>query len=401
MMMSLAHWRRLGPVGSMLLLVAALPAFAHAAASTATAAPARPAAFARLWSALPHTGPHFLYVDNGHPVSNSLSGYQITPQGLVPTPGSPYPTGGQFNGGAAGTNQIATAVANGPCLFHTDQQLMVDEGQVESFRVNPTTGVLTAVSIVHLPGTYSQAGDIHVSADGRAVYVASWADVFLGVNYLHTLTVGAGCTLTLAQSLHLATAAYFSIALVGADGLLGVNTDGGTLDLYRITHGTQLTLVSSTPSQVSYPLGAAAGPVGATSYTFTGSGSAYQASAVEAHTVNGQGRLGPVPGSPAVDSSATQGADVLFDPLHQQVIESQQMSGTLGIFGISGGRLAFLSQVAVVDGTFPGPMVELGSVVFVANGTVDACLLKSGVARCMLAVVLPDNIYARQGIGVI
>jgi hypothetical protein len=338
----------------------------------------------RLWPGLPHTGSHFLYVDDGGPTSNRISGYQITRQGLVPTPGSPYPTGGDTDGFMAnGFNQIATSAINGSCLFHTEDQFGTLQGQVESFSVNPATGALTEVSIIKLPGWSAPGGDVHVSADGKYVYVAQWAQLG-GAYYLNALTVGSGCALTLVTHI-LSAGSFFSIALVGRDGLLGVDTYGGKLDMYRISNGTQLTLASSTPSQIALPLGAAAGRVRRQTDVFSSGGLTISASEAEAHTVNGQGLLGDVPGSPATDSSGIGGEWVWFDPVHQQVIVSEEYSNTPGIFGAKGGALTFLSQAPVV-GTGPGPATQLGTVLFVDSSGVNACILAVGSAVCFQAL---------------
>jgi hypothetical protein len=196
---------------------------------------------------------------------------------------------------------------------------------------------------------------------------------------------------------------YYTITLVGHDGLLGVNTTGNTLDLYRISNGTQLTLVSSTPSQVHGPLSAASGQVGQQTLVFNGINATRGSSEAEAHTVDEQGTLGDVPGSPAVDGNATGGAWVWFDPAHQQVIESEQYSGTLGIYGAQGGALALLSQAPVM-GNGPGPMTQLGSVLFVDSSGVNACALQQG-AHDLLAgrerpVPRPGDRRALKGITV-
>jgi len=403
-------WRllRLGWAGGVLLLLAAPPL-----ASAAPLAPASPASAgaakvganssllgsrwrAQIAPSLTQSGPHFLYVDDGIPLTNGISGYQITRRGLVPTPGgSPYPTGGSEGIGGLGVNALATSTVNGPCLFHAELQPGQDESQVESFSVNPATRALTEVSIVPLAGEDSTAGDVHVSADGREVYVTQFPLLF-GSYYLDVLTVGSGCALTLATHFYPPNG-YFTIALVGADGLLGVNTSGNTLDLYHICHGTKLTLVTSTPSQIMAPLGATSGLVGRQTYVFSGSGST-TLSAVEVHTVNGRGVLGSVPGSPAMDSSSRSGPWVFFDRVHEQIIESELDSNMLGIFGAQGGVLAFLSHTAVVGGTSPGPMAQLGTVLLVAiYGGVDACVLTAGAASCLFAVAQ----HTTNGLGIL
>jgi hypothetical protein len=371
----------------LLVLLVGTPALVRATA----AAPAQNAAYAswvaRIAPALPPAGPHFLYIDDGGVFQSSLSGYRLTATaGLVPTPGSPYPTDGKEGFNPIGLNYIATSAAHGPCLFHTEQQITGTLGQVGSFRVDPTTGVLTEVSILALPGAHSPAGDVQVAADGREVYAAQWPSL-AGHFYLDALTMGAGCTLTLATHF-LAPGSVYSIALVGQDGLLAVDDDGARLDMYHITNGTELTLVSSTPSQVIGPLGAASGQVGGQAYIFNGIGSAYHASEGEAHTVDGQGQLAPVPGSPAADHAGQGGPWVWFDPLHQQVIQSEAFSGALVIFGAKGDTFTLLSHTApVLEGT--GPMAQLGSVLFVGNYAINACMLAAGAATCYLALQLP------------
>jgi hypothetical protein len=378
------RWLRLALLTSLGLLVATLPPLAQA--DRVVPIPL----------AVPAGGPHFLYVDDGDAQQDGIDGYQMTRQGLVLTPGSPYPTSGYGGSGAFGINVIALSTAYGACLYHSDAQPGGLSGQVESFTVNRTTGVLTEVSIIRLPGTYTMAGDIHAAADGHEVYVATFP-VLLGHYSLDVLTVAPGCALKLATSV-LPAHGYYTLALVGRDGLLGVATEYDRLDLYRISHGTQLTLVSSTPSQVLLPMGAAVGQVGGKTDTFNGIGTT-GTSEVEAHTVSGQGVLGDVPGSPAVDSQGTWGAWVWFDPLHQQVLESESGSNTLGFYGAKGGALTLLGRAPVVGGG-PELMIQLGRLLFVENGWLDVCLLRLGAATCHLAGTLPGG-AAGWGLGVL
>jgi hypothetical protein len=397
--MSTQPWRWLRPplLASIGLLLLALPPLAQAAPASSHRLPAHSGMVAHLPLAVPAGGPHFLYLDDGDPLHDGIVGYQITRHGLVLTPGSPYRTGGTNLSDAFGINVIATSTSSGACLFHSDGQSGGLSGQVESFRVNRITGALAEGSIVPLPYTYTTAGDIHVSADGRDVYVAIYP-VLLGGYTLDVLTIDTGCSLALATTL-LPANGYFSIALVGSAGLLWVGTEYDKLDMYRITNGTQLTLVPSTPSQVVFPLGAAVGQMGSQTYTFNSGGVTNGPGESEAHTVNGQGLLGNVPGSPAVDSNGHWGGWVWFDPLHQQVIESESGGTSLTIYGAKGGALALLGRALVVGGG-PEPMVQLGTLLFVDNGAVNTRLLSFGAATCRLAATLPNR-AAGLGIGVV
>jgi hypothetical protein len=82
-------------IGGGALLLAALPAL-RAGPVAAQAAPGviRPGSIAPAHQAAPQSGSQFLYADDGLNFGNSISGFHITRFGLVPTPGSPYPTGG-------------------------------------------------------------------------------------------------------------------------------------------------------------------------------------------------------------------------------------------------------------------------------------------------------------------
>jgi len=177
-----------------LLLLAALPLQAGAVTSAPTSPSVSHGSAHAGWGtdlslAVPTTSPHFLYVDDGGLTQNSLSGYQITRQGLVPTPGSPYPTGGHAGRANSITNDIATTTANGWCLFHTELQPgRYNAGQAESFTVDPVTGALAEVSMLIVGTGSSFPTDIHASADGTQVYVTLWGPP----SFLDVLTVGSG-----------------------------------------------------------------------------------------------------------------------------------------------------------------------------------------------------------------
>jgi hypothetical protein len=348
------------------------------------------------------TSTHFLYVDNGALGDaqqtggvgmrlDSISGYQITPGGLIPTPGSPYPTPG-FQNSIYGANSLATSLANGPCVFHTDG----GSGQVESFSV-AANGSLSLVSTITVGTLLGTADDIHVSADGRYVYVALWNS--LGPSYLDVFTVGSGCSLTLASTTQRANAVYYSIALISSTQLMAIDFLNSRIDIYQITNGTRLSLLTSTQSQLLGPSGAAAAQIGTRTYIFNGISTLLPGEA-EAHTVNSQGILGLVPGSPQIDIKSLDGAYVFFDRSHQQLIESEQLSNSLGVYGLRLGLFALLGHTALPGGNVPVALTELGSELFVINalsGIVDACAIGTGSLKCVWAATLsifelPDGI---------
>jgi len=342
---------------------------------------------------------HFLYADQGTR-PNAVDEYRINSDCTLTAIGS-IPTTGKQEASFYGANDIATSVANGPCVYHTDSS-----GQLDSFQV-AADGTLTLVSAIKVANNSdSYAGDVHVSADGKYVYVADPPVLDIGSSLIVSLTVGSGCVLTLAG--HVASGiqeTYSAIALLDTKGLVAVDNMHSVIDVYQITNGTKLSLVSSTPSQLSRPNGITAtmtGPLGPMVFN----GSIFSGGAVEAHTINGQGVLGSVPGSPAMDPNPSgNGAYVIYDAARRQVIESEVQSNTLGVYGAQNHQLAFLSQAAVPGSDEPTALAILGSELYVnevMGGPIVSCAIGIGtLTNCQIAATLPTNTGHPEGIGVI
>jgi len=407
--------RLLSPVlaGTALMLVAAMPSLTMAASPVTlghgTTTIVHPGSFSTHPNAVYHlrglaTCPagHFLYVNEGN-ISNAIQGFVINADcSLTPTPSSPYPTGGQEWVGYWASNQLATSMANGPCVYATDSGGNGTPGYVDSFSVG-SNGALTKVSQVQIAdGSSANAVDVRVSADGKYVYASAVGSA----GTLNVLTVGSGCALTLTSSVNTPSGAvYEAMALLGTKGIEAVNVYG-TIDIYSITNNTQLALVSSTTAQVPFPAGAAfdpRSPIGP--LVFNGSVGAGQ---LESHTINSQGKLGSVPGSPASDSSTTTTANLFFDPSLGQVTATEQFNGSqlsnsMGIFGAKAHQLALLSHVAMSGSYFPTAQAELGSELYITNelgSSVEACAMAHGSATCSLAASFLGGEIV-QGIGVL
>lgn len=290
-------------------------------------------------------------------------------------------------------NKIAATQANGPCVFHTDAS-----GQVESFKV-AADGALTQVSSVTVAdGSSTYGGDTHVSADGKFLYVAAWGSHLSTIN---VLTVGSSCALTLASTLTANGAGYFSIALLDGVGLEAVDSIGNFINIYHISHGTNLTLVSSTPAQVLFSADGAAAtlrsPIGPLVFNGVAGGTE-----TEVHTVNAKGMLGNVPGSPASDPDGSDSVYVFYDALYGQLIGAEQFSNSLGFYGKVVSGYGLLGHSPVASAKFPAAMTEVGSELYIlgqGGPGLDACMLALGSATCSPAASVPDS--AADGIGVL
>jgi len=403
--------RLLSPVlaGAALALVAAMPSLTMAASPVALGhgtttlthpggIPTHPNAVYHLRGHATCAAGHFLYVNDGS-VPNVINGYVINADcSLTPTPGSPYATGSDEATAAWSENQLATSMANGPCVYSTDSGGNGGVGQVVSWSV-ASDGALTKVSAVQIAnGSSSFAGDVHVSADGKFVYAPTWGPS----STLDVLAVGSGCTLTLASTLTASNALYRAIALLGNVGLMALDAANEKIDIYRITGGTKLALVSSTPTQITSGADGAAAilksPIGP--LVFNGS---YAVDQTEVHTVSKKGVLGNVPGSPASDPSGSESANVFFDASHGQLIATEQFSNAMGIYGKKGSAYGLLGHVAMSGSDFPTAQSELGSELYVTNelgASVEACALGVGTGTCSVATSL-SNFGIAQGIGVL
>jgi 6-phosphogluconolactonase (cycloisomerase 2 family) len=399
------------PAGAALLLLAAFPSFAvtaatshHPGAAVAMASHHHgPLFHTKVYHVhFSTTGTHFVYADDGL-CPNSIDAYQITTNGLVPVSGEPYPTTGCQNIAAFGVNQIAISKANTlnstPCLFHTDES----SGQVESFMVNATTGQLTGpISVLTIGDGYDNyAGDIHVSNNGRFVYVAVWS--FSSTGNLSALAVGSGCTLSLVQQLATPNNIYFSIAIVNKKQLIAVDFGSGNIDTYKIspTTGT-ITFLTSAAGQIpGYYSTGCCGPDGAAVQRLSGTPPPHNIYTGIA-TFNGgevqgaldnNGTLTFLPGSPAFDPNYSEnGAYVLFSRKHQFIIESETFSNSLGVYSIASGTLTFVNQTYPPGVSDVSALARLGTTLFVNsvfNGVLDTCsITASGVGNCMTAATL-------------
>ncbi len=205
------------------------------------------------------TSVHYIYADDGQ-CPDTIDGYQLTGSKLVPTPGSPYSAGNTsctqiMN---LGSNTLAVTPANkmhGPCLVHSDGS----QPQVESFSIDPATGVLALVSTVSaLDGNHSSLSkDIRISNNGSLVYVSITPGSGSPGN-LSSLALGAGCTLKLDQQLHLSTKSYSSILLISASRLVAIDFGRRNIDTYALTPSGGIALVNSVHSQFIAAEGVAA-----------------------------------------------------------------------------------------------------------------------------------------------
>jgi 6-phosphogluconolactonase len=119
----------------------------------------------------------FVYVANEY--TDNISAFTMSPTGvLTPIPGSPFATGGSLNG----TNACCVVTdPSGKFLFFQDRT------NVYAYTINPTTGVLTFVNAVTIPGSVNEIGD-GLAVDPAGVFLYS---VGSGPAQFQALTINA------------------------------------------------------------------------------------------------------------------------------------------------------------------------------------------------------------------
>jgi 6-phosphogluconolactonase len=119
----------------------------------------------------------FVYVANEY--TDNISAFTMSPTGvLTPIPGSPFAPGGSLNG----TNACCVITdPSGKFLYFQDRT------NVYAYTINPTTGVLTFVNAVTIPGSVNEIGD-GLAVDPAGVFLYSVAS---GPAQFQALTINA------------------------------------------------------------------------------------------------------------------------------------------------------------------------------------------------------------------
>ncbi|HLJ67818.1 MAG TPA: hypothetical protein VKX16_10715 [Chloroflexota bacterium] len=332
----------------------------------------------------PSRGTQYLYVQNGLPV-DSISGFALRNGRLVPTPGSPYATGGGHFAPTGSANDLATSLANGACAFNTESK-----GQVESFAVNLPDGALTVMSQIQVGNQKFAPAGAYVTPDGSLLFVIVTAESG-EPSWIYQIPIGSSCALGTPIANFFGYKSYSDLAIVGNSMIAAVDSGNNRIDLYQVGQGP-LQLVESVPSQfhASPAAGAAIGATKRGAMLFTGQ-IADGWSSAEAFWLTGKS-VQDVPSSPLTDSAGSDGLAVHYDPFHDQLVESEGLSGSLGLYSFSGGPGKVVHVATSIRD--PGVMAQLGSDLFVlgyADGTVNLCALGRLQAHCGLAVTLPAN----------
>ncbi len=318
-------------------------------------------------------GTHYVYVNDGSS-PNSVSGYMVTRTGLTPLPGSPYTTGGTGGGSGYGGNQIAIS-PNHKCVFASDD----GSGTFNSFQIQSNGSLLL---VTHASVEASDVQAVAVSPHGGVVFVGMFNGYSSGP--VDSFSIATGCAITEAQ--HTDTGKAMGSLAVSKNGkyLFMSSYVAGTIDTYTIS-GTSFTLLKTNTANPTDPGGLVV--VGRKLY----SGNAQSSSQASAYAIQAGGVLTSLPGSPASDSQGSNSAQVWYDRHDNQLVNSEQNSGSFGLYALENGTFTFLAHVSG-SGSEPTAMAQISHLLFVTNdggSSVSVYKITRGAMTLKATVSLP------------
>ena len=348
-------------------------------------------------SATSVSGDPFLYVDDGSSF-DLIDVFQVSTTSIRFV-GNFHPVGSSFSSGFFGTQDIAVTPANGihttPCLVYIDNS----NGFVDSFTINATTGL--PVALVSRLSNFNPI-DVHISQDGKLVYVNSL--ISANTSPLASYSLGAGCALTALVTLPTGRF-YVSFALASLTDLVTVdsNSNTHTIDTYALTPSGGISLLKSVTGQISFqPDSVAVQTTGGSSEdVFTGQATFNPPQAQGGNENLSTGAISFLSGSPQRDPDPfnSDGAAVFVDNPDSLLVQGEQGSATLVVYSFTASTMALKQNDIFLDFQFAEPtsFAQLGNVLFVnggVGGDVEACpISSSGIPRfgCRTVAVLSDS----------
>lgn len=268
--------------------------------------------------------------------------------------------------------------ANNCLILSNDGFAGEDQGTVDSFTIDPSTGMLSTspVSSVFVGG-WPQ--DLQVS--GSTVYESD-SNPYASTPTIDELTVGSGCALTLDSQNPTGSENDINIALSHGD-VVSADYNSGNLVAYAPQSNHTLSETVSDQGQLSGPDGVAA----AGNFVFTGqvADPAYE----QGNSFNGSS-FTALTGSPAT-TGLCNGAATAVSATNRLVLQANQCQGTISWYTVgpfTAGGAASLQDT----NSSPTEITLAGNIALVAgayNGDVEACsLATSGVSNCRTVATL-------------
>ena len=275
------------------------------------------------------TAQSFVYVNNQN-TANTVSGFSVgITGGLIPTPGSPYSTGG------AGSTVTCFGLDR-MVVSTVDQLLFVSNSAdqtISAFQINPTTGALTIVSGSPIFSGLSLDScngiSLAVTPDGRFLMASSGGAI-------QSFSIAAGGVLTPAVLTPAAPSVGMKISPNGA--FLALSTAAG-VSMFVNNNDGSLTPVVGAPFPRTGTGQLSGLEFSCAADTLYGSEASFGSMIADAWTVSAAGALTPIVGSPFV----TPGADsnvIVLTPDNTMLYSSDESNDSItGFSVVAGGGL--------------------------------------------------------------
>ncbi len=279
---------------------------------------------------------NFVFVNN-QTAANSISGYSVSVDGtLTALAGSPFATGGSSTSTACSAVDRITLSTGNNLLFVSNN----GDLSISAFQINPANGALTAVAGSPFASslTLDSCAGISLAAtpDGRFLMASSNGQI-------NTFSIAAGGALSLVSSTPNAITPNASMK-ISANGRFLATADASSVAVFTINADGSLTPVSGSPFAKAGAGSLAGLDFSSTSGLLYGAETSATGTIADAWTVDANGILSAITGSPFTTADNNSGV-VLLTPDNSLLFASNQGSNSVTSFSVAaGGSLTSLGS---------------------------------------------------------
>ncbi|MBZ5523768.1 MAG: beta-propeller fold lactonase family protein, partial [Acidobacteriia bacterium] len=319
---------------------------------------------------------NFVFVNNQAVAGNSISGYSVAADGaLTSLAGSPVATGGLGGSIACSSVDRITLSAGNNLLFVSNS----GDQSISAFSINPASGALTAVAGSPFASglTLDACGGISLAAspDGRFLMASSNGQI-------KTFSIGAGGALSPSFTAANPVAPNASMK-ISANGQYLAVSNGTSVSVFTINGDGSLAAVAGSPFAKAGTGTLAGLDFSSTSGLLYGAEASATAGLADAWTVATGGGLSAVAGSP-FSATAINSNAVLLSPDNSLLFASNQGSSNINSFSASaGGSLASIGSFGSLHAPVGMATDRSGSLLYVADDTFGVAVFNIGGAGAL------------------
>ena len=271
----------------------------------------------------------FVYVNDQSP-TNTVTGFSIAANGsLTPLSASPFLTSGSGGGTAEDPEGLALVpLARATILYATND----GDGSISAFTLNPQTGALELSGAPFLLPDTSGDYSITASPDHRFLFATNRANTLI-----HVLSIApnSGQLAEVPGSPFAANANLNGLAVTPQHFLVAGEWNNDALQVYSISNTGSLSPVAGSPFPVHSTNEAVEANCQGNRIFATGYDSTTSSAPIDVDSMQPNGTLTPVPGSPF--SNGTQGTslDLLLSPRDNFLFSENSFGGPIPVLAVA------------------------------------------------------------------